>query len=305
MKKLNNFKEYLEIGKKETTDNYKGVTPGEQVDEKSRGDSWTKELIKRLLPKKLVHKIKRALHAEDYKKALKLYHQMVKEYNRNPEAQNRPGMFVANPKGLALAKAAEIMGIKPKELRKVLDRKTRYEEYEIQLIETEIKTLKRERLKLLNNAFKMTLKSAKQLAVLKRIDKLAAQIENLAEEIYVEEVTKADLNDVEKFADKIFAKVGIDIEFTRHFLDRVNDKRNGKEINVAELTRLFKQTYKKHGKKIPKLGDDAQAVLNDIQTDINMPFVLHWDEKAKEFDLIAKTIMRKKNFKTTNQKLRV
>jgi hypothetical protein len=36
-----------------------------------------------------------------------------------------------------------------------------------------------------------------------------------------------------------------------------------------------------------------------------MTFVLHWDEKAKEFDLIAKTIMRKKNFKTTNQKLKV
>jgi len=108
---------------------------------------------------------------------------------------------------------------------------------------------------------------------------------------------------VEKFADKIFAKVGIDIEFTRHFLDRVNDSRNGKDITVAELTRLFKQTYKKHGKKIAKLGEDTQAVLNDLQTDINLPFVLQWD--GKEFDLIAKTIMRKKDFKTTNQKLKI
>ena len=120
-----------------------------------------------------------------------------------------------------------------------------------------------------------------------------------------EEITKADLVDVEKFADKIFSKVGIDVEFTRHFLERGNDKRNGKSINVAELTRLFKQTYKKYGKKIPKLGPDAEAVLNDTQTDLNLPFVLKYDSKTQGFDLISKTIMRKKDFKTSNPKLKV
>ena len=28
---------------------------------------------------------------------------------------------------------------------------------------------------------------------------------------------------VEKYLDKVWAKVGIDVEFTRHFMDRVND----------------------------------------------------------------------------------
>lgn len=120
-----------------------------------------------------------------------------------------------------------------------------------------------------------------------------------------EEITKKDLDGVEKFADRLFAAVGIDVNFTRHFLDRVNDERNKKPINTAELTRLFKQTYKKHGKKIPKLGDDAQAVIHDMETDINMPFVLKYDNKGQEFDLVAKTIMRKKNFTTPNQKLEV
>jgi len=215
---------------------------------RQHNDSWLAELIKRIMPKKWVHKFKRAVHAEQYKAALKMYHDMVREYNRNPAAQQQPGALVMNPKGLALSKAAATFGLSVKEFKKVLDHKTRYEDIN-------------------------------------------------------EEVTKADLKDVEKFADKIFAKVGIDIEFTRHFLDRVNDSRNGKDITVAELTRLFKQTYKKHGKKIAKLGDDTQAVLNDLQTDINLPFVLQWD--GKEFDLIAKTIMRKKDFKTTNQKLKI
>jgi len=67
-----------------------------------------------------------------------------------------------------------------------------------------------------------------------------------------EDVKQADLDAIEKYADKIFSKVGIDIEFTRHFIDRVNDERNQKPITTAELTRLFKQEYKKctKGKKI-------------------------------------------------------
>jgi hypothetical protein len=127
----------------------------------------------------------------------------------------------------------------------------------------------------------------------------------LKEFMITEEITMKDLKGVEKYADKLFAKVGIDIEFTRHFLDRVNDERNKKQITVAELIRLFKQTYQQHGKKIPKLGPDAQAVITDMQTDVNMPFVLKWDNKSQELDLVAKTVMRKKNFGTSNQKFEV
>ena len=118
-----------------------------------------------------------------------------------------------------------------------------------------------------------------------------------------ERVSKSDLDQIEKYADKLFAAVGIDIEFTRHFLDRVNDARNKKPINSAELLRLFRLTYKKHGKKIASLGPDAQAVIQDMETDVNMPFVLNL--KKDMLDLVAKTVMRKKDFKTSNQKLRV
>ena len=118
-----------------------------------------------------------------------------------------------------------------------------------------------------------------------------------------EEITKNDLNQIEKYADKLFAAVGIDIEFTRHFLDRVNDARNKKPINSAELIRLFRLTYKKYGKKIAKMNPDAEAVISDMETDVNMPFVLNL--KKDMLDLVAKTVMRKKDFKTSNQKLRV
>ena len=46
------------------------------------------------------------------------------------------------------------------------------------------------------------------------------------------EITKTDLDQLEKYADRLFGAVGIDVEFTRHFLDRVNDERNKKQIDM-------------------------------------------------------------------------
>ena len=120
-------------------------------------------------------------------------------------------------------------------------------------------------------------------------------------DIILEDITKRDLDQIEKYADKLFGAVGIDVEFTRHFVDRVNDVRNKTPITTSELVRLFKQSFKKYGKKIAKLGPDAEAVINDIKTDINMPFVL--DLKGGKLELIAKTVMRKKDFKTSGPKL--
>ena len=37
------------------------------------------------------------------------------------------------------------------------------------------------------------------------------------------EIKKSDLDQIEKYADRFFASLDIDVEFTRHFLDRVND----------------------------------------------------------------------------------
>ena len=51
------------------------------------------------------------------------------------------------------------------------------------------------------------------------------------------------------------------------------------------------------------MGPDAEAVIKDMRTDINMPFVLNF--KSGELELVAKTIMRKKNFKTPNPELAV
>lgn len=120
-----------------------------------------------------------------------------------------------------------------------------------------------------------------------------------------DKMTKQDLNNLERWADKLFSKFKIDVEFTKHFIERINDARNKKQITFSEMVEMFRTTYKKHGHKISRLPDGYEAVIHDMRSDINMPFVLDWDSRSKEFDLIAKTVMRKKNFKTSNTKLKV
>ena len=115
-----------------------------------------------------------------------------------------------------------------------------------------------------------------------------------------EDISMSQLDVVEKHLDKIWAKVGIDVEFTRHFHDRVNDARNGKPINTAELLRIYKQIYKRYGKPISQLSKGTEILLKDMSTDINVPVVLRWN--GRELEMIAKTVMRKKNFKSRTKK---
>ena len=80
-------------------------------------------------------------------------------------------------------------------------------------------------------------------------------------------ISKSDLDNVEKYADRLYKSVGIDVEFTRHFLDR-GERCEKQETNYQiDFIRMFKQSYKRYGKKIATLGHRCWAVLNDMQTD--------------------------------------
>ena len=128
-------------------------------------------------------------------------------------------------------------------------------------------------------------------------DKEVEEVYNLLSPIVTEEITKSQLDSIEDYADRLFAKLGIDIEFTRHFLDRVNDERNKKPITVPELIGMFKRLHKKHGKPLSKVDDDFEAVVKDFNNNINIPFAIN--VTPNDIDLVAKTIMRKKDFKTS------
>lgn len=118
-------------------------------------------------------------------------------------------------------------------------------------------------------------------------------------QMFGEDVSQQQLNDLEKFGDRLLKKLNIDIEFTKHFADRMNDPRNKPAIKVQELQKLFKKIKKNKGKQIKQHGD-TEAVLKDLQSDLNLPVVVNYDKNKDEFEVVNKTIMRKKNFRTTS-----
>lgn len=120
----------------------------------------------------------------------------------------------------------------------------------------------------------------------------------LNEETQCALITRADIRELEKFADDLLEKYGIDIEFTKHFGDRMSDERNVPCINVKELKDFFRKVYANAGAKI-KGNVGLEVVIKDLQKSLNMPVVI--DRKKGEVEVTFKTIMRKKNFTSPNK----
>ncbi len=104
----------------------------------------------------------------------------------------------------------------------------------------------------------------------------------------------------EKVVDQLFKKFDIDFKFTRHFADRMSDERNNPCITLKELAEFIKKIYAKQGKSLKGIAG-AEAVVKDIQKDLNIPVAVTYDQRNDEFDVVMKTIMRKKNFKTQHK----
>ena len=120
-------------------------------------------------------------------------------------------------------------------------------------------------------------------------------IKNKERENFLNEMPMSDLQKIDKFADKQLNPV--DTVLTgKHFFDRLNDPRNGKEISQAELIGFFKRLGKKKKDFVKFLNQYNQIVVKDNRTNLNIPFM----KQANK--LIAKTIMRKDDFKSSDAK---
>lgn len=107
----------------------------------------------------------------------------------------------------------------------------------------------------------------------------------------------------ETFVDRMFKKFDIDFNFTKHFADRMGDERNTPCIKMQELANFIKKVYANQGKRIKGVAG-AEAVINDLQSDLNIPIAVKYDSRNDEFDVVMKTVMRKKNFRTPNEKIK-
>jgi hypothetical protein len=109
------------------------------------------------------------------------------------------------------------------------------------------------------------------------------------------EMAQSDLDAIEKYADSQLSPEDIELgKETDHFFQRLNDPRNGKPISPAELTGFFKRLAKNKKKFIEFVKQYKEFVVKDSKSNINIAFM-----KAAN-KLIAKTVMRKSDFKTTS-----
>lgn len=141
--------------------------------------------------------------------------------------------------------------------------------------------------------------------VAKKFNLESSEINESFESLQEEEcqiIGKEQIKSFEKMLDKLFDKYDIDFNFTRHFADRMSDERNTPCISLKELAEFMKKIYRKQGKSL-KGVEGAEAVIKDMQSDLNIPVVVKYDQANDEFDVVMKTIMRKKNFKTSNKVL--
>lgn len=119
--------------------------------------------------------------------------------------------------------------------------------------------------------------------------------------------TRSDVTKIEQFFDRVFAKFGVDLEFSKHFIERLSDTRNDPCISLREFAELLKKLYEKKKQQKISLSDhkDTEVVIKDIQTDLNMPVAIEYNRKNDELRVVGKTIMRKKNFRTPNTVIRI
>jgi len=110
-------------------------------------------------------------------------------------------------------------------------------------------------------------------------------------ESVINEIPMADLQKIDQYADKQLNPVDV-VLTDKHFFDRLTDPRNKKPISPAELIGFFKRLGKKKKDFLNFLQLYGQIVAKDNRSKINIPFM----KQANK--VIAKTVMRKDDFKT-------
>ena len=126
------------------------------------------------------------------------------------------------------------------------------------------------------------------------IDEIWDMLTDVVEEriSFKPEFDETEVEFIEDFADdKMQPDVDIDLS-GQHFFDRLNDPRNYPDIEPYELEDFFEKLSDEKDEFITFLKKYRNVVVKDTETNINIPFM-----KAAN-KAIAKTIMRKKNFKT-------
>lgn len=92
---------------------------------------------------------------------------------------------------------------------------------------------------------------------------------------------------LEQILDKLFASLGLNVEFTRHFTERLLGRES--DVTIREVATSFDKLRKKYKQRLlsAKKKGHYEAILKDFSSELNIVLGIDGDE------LNAITIMRK------------
>lgn len=137
---------------------------------------------------------------------------------------------------------------------------------------------------------------------------------------FLSEMSAKDLKKAETEIDTVYRLGDADVEFTRHFMNRVldhgehgrfeyDDNQQARDTDVTpdELIKMFKKFWSEKGKllafQMKRDPKNFEFVLKDVSTSLNIPIAISYDQGRKIVRLDCKTLMRKNSFKVGNQKV--
>ena len=100
-----------------------------------------------------------------------------------------------------------------------------------------------------------------------------------------------EVQELENQLDKLMRPVGLDVSFTRHFIERILGRE--KPVTIEEVVSSFEKLKRRYKKRLlrAKRTTEYEAVLKDLSNDLNVVFAIHGDE------LVNITIKRKGDFR--------
>jgi hypothetical protein len=122
----------------------------------------------------------------------------------------------------------------------------------------------------------------------------------LYEAIEATPLTQKDLDTIQKALEGIYKSRGFDLVYSRHFIERVNDWRNGKQITIGELITILNASIKIHGKALMMMPHEAEGIIKDANSKINLMVAIEHNSRTGLCELRIKSCYRKVNFRANN-----
>lgn len=115
------------------------------------------------------------------------------------------------------------------------------------------------------------------------------------------EMSMPEIKSLEQRLDDLFGRIDIDVQFSKHFKDRLQGRE--KDLEPQEVYDAFTKFLRAYGGRVYK-SRHLEGVLHDLNNDVNIPFSIDLKRGGGK-KLTTITVMRKRDFKTYDEEFRV